>query len=64
MTGCTVTVIGTTELDEDPGSGLLTIRDPVPWLCRSEADKVTFRTVVLITTVGLGEPFHRATEFD
>lgn len=64
MKGWAVTVSGNEKLVDAPGAGLFTLRDPVPWFCKSDAVKVTFSEVVLTTTVGLGEPFHKAVEFD
>jgi hypothetical protein len=45
------------------GPGLLTVNDPVPWLCKSAALKTTCNTVGLTTVVGRADPFHIATEF-
>ena len=64
MIGFAVTVSCRDKLVDAPGAGLFTLRDSMPSFCKSDAVKVTFNTVVLTTTVGLGEPFHKAVEFD
>jgi hypothetical protein len=46
------------------GPGLLTVKNPVPWFCRSVAVKATCNTLVLTTVVGRADPFHNTTEFD
>ena len=51
-------------LMEALGPGLLTVSEPLPWFCRSEAVRATCKTVVLTTVVGRAEPFHCTTEFD
>ena len=51
-------------LVEAAGAGLLTVNDPVPWLCKSDALRATCNPVVLTTVVGRAAPFHSTTEFD
>lgn len=51
-------------LVDGAGPGLLTVNDPVPWLCRSVAVKATCNTVVLTRVVGRADPSHNTTEFD
>ena len=63
-TGCDVTTSGDGVLVDAPGAGLLTVKDPVPWFCRSEALSDTVNVVALTKVVGRGEVFHRAAEFD
>ena len=61
--GCVVTVNCAAGLVDAAGPGLLTVKAPMPWFCRSLALNATFTAVVLTTVVGLGEVFHITTEF-
>ena len=51
-------------LVEEPGAGLLTVKAPMPWFCRSAAVRATCNEVELATVVGRADPFHNATELD
>jgi len=63
-TGVKVTVSCAAGLVDAAGAGLLTVNDPVPWLCRSDALKATCKEVELARVVGRAEPFHNTTELD
>ena len=63
-TGMEVTVSVEAGLVEAPGAGLLTVKDPVPWFCRSDALRATVKVVALTNVVGRGAVFQRAAEFD
>ena len=43
---------------------MLTIKDPVPWFCRSTALRATCKVVAFTKVVGRGDAFHITIEFD